>query len=423
MTGGGTKSYTKGSNSVQVRHYNERVVLDAIRRNGQASKADIARHAHLTPPAVAGIVDALIEAGLVEQIGKRFGQKGQPSTMLSLAADGAFSIGMHIGRRTLDAVCIDFTGNVRLAESHEYEFPLPDAVRRMGNKFVSRVKEMLGKKADRLVGFGISAPYFLSGWEQELGVEPTVSAKWREIDLTNFFSDLGSLELIVENDASAAAAAELVFGAGNRYKDFVYLSINTMIGGGLILDGVLQTGTNGNTAAYGPLPVSPSRLSTTPRASGTELLLRRASIYILMNHLNKNGVKIKRVRELEPLPPEAKYFLEQWQDDCADAIAQAIVSTISIIDVEAIVIDGLLPRAILQETVSRIQSRYSEIAPMGLVSPAIVCGTSGPQASALGAGILPIYSLFSPDSSVLTKKAVEKKPLLIRSSGLERNSV
>jgi hypothetical protein len=43
----------KGSNSVQVRHYNERVVLDAIRRLGQASKADVARFAHLTPPAVA----------------------------------------------------------------------------------------------------------------------------------------------------------------------------------------------------------------------------------------------------------------------------------------------------------------------------------------------------------------------------------
>jgi predicted NBD/HSP70 family sugar kinase len=417
MTGVDTKSYGKGSNSVQVRHYNERVVLDAIRRSGQASKADIARHAHLTPPAIAGIVDALIDAGLVEQLGKRFGQKGQPSTMLGLAADGAFSIGIHIGRRTFDAVCIDFTGNIRDSESHEYDFPLPDVVRRIGNKFVKRAREMLGKKASRLVGFGISAPYFLSGWEQELGVDPEVSAKWREVDLTNFFTELGDIELVVENDASAAAAAELVFGAGTRYKDFVYLSINTMIGGGLILDGVLQTGPNGNTAAYGPLPVSPSQLSSVTSVGSTELLLRRASVYILMNHLNKNGVKIKRVRELEPLPQEAKKLLEEWQDDCADAVAQAIISTISIIDVEAIVIDGLLPRAILQDTVARIQSCYSEIAPSGVVAPAIVCGTRGPQASAIGAAILPIYSLFSPDSGVLTKKAIEKKPLMIRSPG------
>ena len=62
----------KGSNSVHVRHYNERVVLETLRRQGQASKAELARSANLTPQAVAGIVDALVEAGLVEQKGPLF---------------------------------------------------------------------------------------------------------------------------------------------------------------------------------------------------------------------------------------------------------------------------------------------------------------------------------------------------------------
>ena len=114
------------------------------------------------------------------------------------------------------------------------------------------------------------------------------------------------------------------------------------------------------------------------------------------------------------MPPGAKRFVVEWQDDCADAIAQAIISTISVVDVEAIIIDGLLPRPLLQDTVARIQRRFAEIVPKGLVAPEIACGTTGAQASAIGAGILPIYSLFSPDSSVLTKKAVEKKPLMIR---------
>ena len=418
MTTNGASISGKGSNSVQVRHYNERVVLDAIRRKGQASKAEVARHAHLTPPAVAGIVDALVKAGYVEQRGKRFGQKGQPSVMFGLAEDGAYSIGIHIGRKTLDAVLIDFTGKIRSAESHDYDFPQPHIIKRIGGSFISKMRNMLGNNASRLMGIGISAPYFLGGWEQELGVAPDISAKWREVDLTHFFAEAEGLELVVENDASAAAAAELIFGAGTRYRDFVYLSINTMIGGGLILDGVLQTGPNGNSAAYGPLPVSPSLLNSVVKPkSGVELLLRRASIYILINHLQKHGIDIKRVRELEPISAEAKPYLAEWLEDCADALAQAIVTTVSIIDLEAIVIDGLLPRAILQEAVARIQSRFAEIVPKGVVVPEIVCGTAGPQASAIGAGILPIYALFSPDSSVLTKKAVEKKPLMIRSLG------
>jgi len=116
----------KGTNSVQVRHYNERVVLDAIRRLGQASKADVSRFAHLTPPTVAGIVDALVDAGYVELKGKRFGQKGQPSFMYGIAPEGAFSIGLHLGRRSLDAVLVEFSGSVRASETHEYEFPEPE---------------------------------------------------------------------------------------------------------------------------------------------------------------------------------------------------------------------------------------------------------------------------------------------------------
>lgn len=406
----------KGSNSVQVRHYNERVVLDAVRRLGQASKADISRFAHLTPPTVAGIVDALVEAGYVELKGKRFGQKGQPSFMYGIAPEGAFSIGLHLGRRSLDAVLVEFSGSIRASETHEYEFPEPEVVRRIVGGVITRMRKGLGEQAARLIGIGVAAPYFLGGWERELGFPPEVSARWREVDLTTFFTEVNGLPLFIENDASAAAAAELVFGAGTRYRDFIHLSINTMIGGGLIIDGVLQTGVNGNAAAYGPMPVTPSRLSSVPPPTGPfEILLRRASVYGLINHLRASGVAIKRVRELDPMPADARVPVNEWQEDCADALAQAIIATISVVDVEAIVIDGVLPRALLQDTVSRVQRRFAELVPAGLIAPEIVAGTTGPRASAIGAGILPIYSMFAPDSAVLTKKAIEKKPLMIRS--------
>ena len=88
MSSNATSAYGKGSNSVQMRQYNERVVLDAIRRLGQASKADVARYANLTPPAVAAIFEALEAAGYIALKGKRFGKKGQPSSLYSLDPEG-----------------------------------------------------------------------------------------------------------------------------------------------------------------------------------------------------------------------------------------------------------------------------------------------------------------------------------------------
>ena len=100
----------KGSNSVKVRHYNERFVLDAIRRLKEASKSDLARAAHLTPAAVADIVDGLESSGFVKQVGKRFGQRGSPSILYRLAPERIYSVGIKIGRRALEAVLVDFAG-------------------------------------------------------------------------------------------------------------------------------------------------------------------------------------------------------------------------------------------------------------------------------------------------------------------------
>ena len=158
----------KGSNSVKLRQYNERFVLDAIRRLREASKSDLARAANLTPAAVADIVDGLEAAGFVKQVGKRFGQRGSPSVLYRLNPERVFGIGIKIGRRALEAVLVDFAGEVRARQEHEYAFPDPDTVRRAGNSAVAAFVRKVGQVSGATVaGLGIASPYFLGGWSEE----------------------------------------------------------------------------------------------------------------------------------------------------------------------------------------------------------------------------------------------------------------
>lgn len=405
----------KGSNSGQLRHFNERVVLDVIRRLDVASKADVARTTGLTPPAIATIMDSLESSGYLVQKGKKFGGKGQPSVMYELAPDGAFSIGIHIGRRAIDAVLTGFAGQRLMEQTFEYDYPHPDQVRTVGNDLIKKFKSKLGKRVDRAVGIGIAAPYFLGGWGEELEFASEISAQWRSIDLRTFFHQPKNvLPVFTENDASAAAVAELVYGTGKTCRDFIHLSINTLIGGGVVLDGTLQSGPNGNAGAYGPMPVTKSSLSTVRSSSGSfEILLKRASIYILMRHLRENGVPINRAKDILAVEGNGPALVNEWQDDCADALAQAIISSISVIDVDVIVIDGILPKPILIDTVDRIRARFTELLPAGLVAPTIVAGEFGAWAAPVGASILPLHAMFGPDRGVLTKVATERKPIMI----------
>ena len=61
----------------------------------------------------------------------------------------------------------------------------------------------------------------------------------------------------------------------------------------------------------------------------------------------------------------------------------------------------------------KLQRRFAELIPDGLIAPEIVTGTIGRQAAAIGGAILPLYAMFAPDSGVLVKSAAEKKTSMI----------
>ncbi|WP_217575879.1 ROK family transcriptional regulator [Mesorhizobium sp. GbtcB19] len=393
----------KGSNSVKVRHYNERFVLDAVRRLKEASKSDLARAAHLTPAAVADIVDGLEQAGFVKQVGKRFGQRGSPSILYRLAPERIYSVGIKIGRRALEAVLVDFAGEVRARASHEYRYPDPDLVRKAGNTSLANFEALVDGLDDAsIVGVGIASPYFLGGWSEELGFPDDLGDRWEAIDLMTFFATPPKAPVFIENDATSAALAELVQGAGSRFRDFMHISIDTFVGGGLVQSGKVHTGPHGNSAALGPLPVSPSSLdSVAAKPARYQSLLHRASIYVLVNHLKSRGIEIVRVRELDPMPPGAREPLFEWIEDCANALVEAIIAITSVIDIEAIVLDSILPRSIHLELLAKVQNQFNRVSAIGIVAPEIVPGQFGPEASPIGAAMLPFSALLAPDSSVL----------------------
>jgi predicted NBD/HSP70 family sugar kinase len=405
----------KGSNSVHMRHYNERVVLNALRHFGQGSKAEVARYAHLTPPSAANIIMALVDGGFVRENGRRFGGKGQPSVLYELVPDAAFAIGVHIGRRVVQVGLTGFCGQMAAFQSYEYDYPEPRRVAEFVNETIETFRRQLGPvAAERLVGIGLATPFFIGEWCDELGMPPAVQAAWRNLDLCKGFLRTGGVPIFVENDASAAAAAELIVGSGAKYSDFLHISLHTFVGGGLVIDGKLQTGPHGNSAALASLPVTPSLLNSAPQPNGKlDALLHRASTYALLNHLRFNGFAIDRLRRLDAFLPDAAPFVAEWQEDCAEALVQAIIGGISVVDVEAVIIDGHLARPLLLDIAARVRAALANALPTGLILPEIVAGTIGARGSAIGAGLLPIHLKFGPDTGVLTKKALDKKSLMV----------
>ena len=75
-------------------------------------------------------------------------------------------------------------------------------------------------------------------------------------NITKAFSNRFGLPCHLQNDANACALAEWLYGAGERCENMVFLTFGTGLGAGLILDGKLYEGTNGNAGVVGNIRLS-----------------------------------------------------------------------------------------------------------------------------------------------------------------------
>ena len=97
----------RGSNQTAVRVYNERLVLSLVRRHGSLAKVDIARSTGLSAQTISVIMRALETDGLLLRGEPIRGKVGQPSVPMSLNPEGAYSLGLKIGRRSADIILLE----------------------------------------------------------------------------------------------------------------------------------------------------------------------------------------------------------------------------------------------------------------------------------------------------------------------------
>lgn len=406
----------QGGNSINVRLYNERAVLTALRRLGRASKADLARHLNLTDNAAGVIVRDLHARRLVRVLGKRTGGRGQPATLLALDADGAYALGAKIGRRSIDVLLVDFCGRVLARRRHEAAFPRPErAVSLVAGAVAELAAALPASGAARLAGLGVAAPDNPGGWRRELGLEDDGLAAWAGFDLGAALRRATDLPVVVENDGTAAAVAELFAGHGRASDDFLYVFVGTAVGGGVVLGGDYRRGASGNAGDVGLMPVAASRLPSAPRPNGPfDILLTRASLSSLTRHLRAAGAALDDRAALEALLEAGGPAIDAWLDDCADALTGAVLAGARVLDVPLVVLDGDLPGAVLAALIERLRASLDAASPEARRPPELRAGTVGREAAALGAALLPLHRTFSPNPDVL--RGVEPRPPAARAA-------
>jgi predicted NBD/HSP70 family sugar kinase len=393
-----------GANQAGVRLYNERLLLSLVRRFGPVSKIELARLTGLSVQSTSAIMNRLQAEGLLKREAPVRGRVGQPTIPMSIDPEGAYSFGLKVGRRSCDLVLVDFRGAICQHAYRAYSFPTPTMVLDFVRDLVPSLASSLShSQRRRIVGLGVAAPFQLWNWESEIGAPQGAMNAWQHFDAESEIAAVCPYPTTLCNDATAACAAEFFFGRCWRYRDFLYFFVGEFLGGGLVLDGALRPGRTGNAAALGSMPIMAKGDS-----GAAPQLIACASIYQLERRLEASGVDSSSIYATPESWGEFGAQLDGWIEDAALALAYATVAAISVIDFEAIVIDGALPATVRERLTVRTAQVFAGLDRRGLSDVDIVSGSIGADAGSIGGAALPLIKHFARDREVLFKDAMRQ---------------
>lgn len=390
----------RGSNQSGMRAYNERLVLSLIRQHGPMAKAEIARKTGLSAQTVSVIMRALEGDGLLQRGAPLRGRRGQPSIPMGLAREGAFFFGLKVGRRSLDLVLTDFLGEVRHRIRISHPYPTPDKTVGFARDAIGQIlREMTPDHQARIAGLGIALPFQLWDWAETLGAGAAEMEGWKDRDIAAEIAAAWEFPVFVCNDASAACGAELVFGDQARPRDFLYLFAGFFIGGGLVLDSTLYTGRTGNAAALGSMMV------LTPDGTPRQLV-DVASLAVLEKSVAASAGDHSMIWDAPESWQLPEAPLNAWLDTAAHGMAQAILASVCLLDIDHVLIDGWMPAPMRAELVRRVRRHVADMPVAGVRAPDVGEGSIGSDARALGAASLPLSERFLVDRNTFLKGPV-----------------
>jgi glucokinase-like ROK family protein len=243
-----------GANQSLARKHNSSAVLNLLRLYGPLSRAKLAPKMGLTRSTISRIVDDLIAENLVREVELSLGKKGRPGMLLELNPEGGSAIGIEIGVNFIAILLTDFSANMLWRERVD----LPDEA--TSEDYLARAEQLIQKaqalaatRRLRLMGIGVGVWGLVDHAKGEIRFAPNLM--WHDIPMSENWEQKFGVPVYLENDANAAALGEYYFGAGKNIEDFIYISMDIGVGGGIISEGKLFRGSSGYAGEIGHMAI------------------------------------------------------------------------------------------------------------------------------------------------------------------------
>jgi predicted NBD/HSP70 family sugar kinase len=392
-----------------LRIHNLVLVLQHIADNEPVTRARIAQATSLTKATVSSLVDDLVGARLVTELGPEArGEIGRPGSALALNRTGFVGVGLEINVDYV-AVCVtDLVGRVRYLRTRARDNRGQSPARVLGRAIRMTQTAMQNAEAEGLTvaGLAVAVPGLVETEQGLLHVAPNL--EWVDVPVARILKGRFAPRdppVMVDNEANLAALGELWFGGHDGLDDFVHVSGEIGVGAGIVIDGELFRGVRGFAGEVGHVTVQPEgprcrcgARGCLEQLAGQEAILRAAGVAgAVGTSLGQPGGSVAellaRARAGEPETLRAV-------ESAGRALGIAISAAVNLVDPSTVVLGGLY--ASLEPWLREpLLAELSERAITQRWSPArVLASRLGPNAAVRGATGAVVKRVLSDPSAV-----------------------
>jgi len=263
-----------------VREFNLSIILNALRDRSPVSRASLATATGLNKTTVSSLVQQLIDANFVSEIGAgRTEEMGRPGILLELNPRAGCIIGAEIGVDFISVIVTDFAAEImwRHLEQIDTHSTQESIIGRTLEVIKNGIEQTRGR-CKAMLGLGLGLPGIVDVGSGTLLFAPNLG--WRNVPIREILQGEFDFPVYVDNEANMATLGESYFGVARGAKNVLYVSAGVGLGGGIVLDGHILSGTAGFAGEVGHMTMVIDGLDCNCGNRGCwETLVSREALY------------------------------------------------------------------------------------------------------------------------------------------------
>jgi predicted NBD/HSP70 family sugar kinase len=251
---GQDRPHRPGGTPRLLRAHNERALLECLRSAGPSSRPGLARIAGLSKPTVSQALANLESVGLVRPVGPASPSLGRTAMLYEVDPTAGYVVGIDIGRAWIRVAAADLSGEIVARRDERNRARSGSALVRSVAAVAHEVVEAAGLTWKQVAHTVVGGPGVFDPDSDRFRHAPNVPG-WSRPGVMSELREALPPTVALDNDANLAAVGERSYGSGRDARTFVYVSVGTGIGMGVIIDGELYRGAHGAAGEVGYLPL------------------------------------------------------------------------------------------------------------------------------------------------------------------------